>query len=89
MKYISHGHQQCLLEGGAAIENIRVDPKEISKIELRLLCAAFLDAAMKFYEDPANIVGYETWLAERKGGTAHGQKDGGEAAAGLPDASAG
>jgi len=51
---------------------IRVIPSSIPKIEVRVLCAAFLEAVLRFYEDPENVAGFETWLNERKGGNVNG-----------------
>lgn len=53
---------------------IRVIPELIPRVEKKLLCATFLDAAIRFYEEPENRAAYEKWRME-KGGQADGQKD--------------
>lgn len=67
---------------------VKIVVLEIPDIELRLLCATFLDAAMAFYEDENNRQRFEQWLAGQKGG-ANGQEDGCKAAAGLSEPFAG
>lgn len=42
-------------------------------MEKKLLCATFLEAAIRFYEDPANTEAYERWRMG-KGGQADGKK---------------
>ena len=44
----------------------------IPKVEVRVLCATFLEAVLRFYENPENVAGFERWLIERKGGNADG-----------------
>ena len=51
---------------------IEINPSSIPKIEARVLCAAFLEAVLRFYEDPENVAGFEMWLNERKGGNVDG-----------------
>lgn len=53
---------------------VRVIPKTIPRMEQKLLCATFLDAVLRFYEKPENMVAFEAWRAE-KGGSVNGQKD--------------
>lgn len=53
---------------------IRIIPNTIPQMEKNLLCATFLDAAIRFYEEPENRVAYEKWRMG-KGGQADGQKD--------------
>ena len=53
---------------------VRVIPKTIPRMEQKLLCATFLDAVLRFYENPENMVAFEAWRAE-KGGSVDGQKD--------------
>ncbi len=36
-------------------------------IEKRLLCSTFLESIKTFYEDPANMRGFEAWQQKRKG----------------------
>ena len=52
---------------------VRVIPKTIPRMEQKLLCATFLEAVLRFYEDPENMAAFETWRAE-KGGSVNGQK---------------
>ena len=53
-------------------ETIKIVPSLMPKIEVRVLCAAFLEAVLRFYEDPENAAGFELWLNEREGGNADG-----------------
>ncbi len=53
---------------------IRIIPSTIPRMEQRILCAAFLEAALRFYENPANRVAFERWRIG-KGGQTDGQKD--------------
>ena len=53
---------------------VRVIPKTIPSMEQKLLCATFLEAVLRFYENPENMVAFEAWHAE-KGGSVNGQKD--------------
>ena len=48
--------------------DIKINPTLIPKLELRVLCAAFLEATLKFYENPENQAGFERWQTKRKGG---------------------
>ena len=53
-------------------ENIKINPALIPKIEARVLCATFLEAVLRFYEDPENAAGFQSWLTEREGGNVDG-----------------
>lgn len=53
---------------------VRVIPKTIPHMEQKLLCATFLEAILRFYENPENMAAFEVWCAE-KGGSVNGQKD--------------
>ena len=52
-------------------------------MEQKILCATFLEAALRFYKDPKNEAAFQKWHMG-KGGTAYGQKDSGEAAERIP-----
>jgi len=43
-------------------------------MEKQILCATFLDAVLRFYEDPENMAAFEQWRME-KGGKPYGQKN--------------
>ena len=45
----------------SAIHTIRIIPSTIPRMEQKILCAAFLEAALRFYEDPANQAAFEKW----------------------------
>lgn len=62
---------------------IQIIPELIPRVEQKILCATFLEAVLRFYEDPKNQDAFERWRAG-KGGNAIGQTDSGAAAAGLP-----
>ena len=70
--------------GDIEIDPIRVIPEAIPRMEKKLLCAAFLEAVIRFYEVPENMVAYEEWRAG-KGGRAFGEKNGGGTASGISD----
>jgi len=53
---------------------VRVIPKTIPRVEQKFLCATFLEAVLRFYENPENMAAFEVWRAE-KGGSVNGQKD--------------
>jgi hypothetical protein len=42
-------------------------------MEKQLLCATFLEAVIRFYENPENMRAFERWRAE-KGGSSHGSE---------------
>ncbi len=48
--------------------NIHINPKTIPKTETKLLCAVFLDAVIRFYEDPVNKENFRIWSAEKGDG---------------------
>lgn len=49
------------------MEHIKINIAAIPKIEVKLLCAAFLEDIKRFYEDPVNNAAFEKWMAEREG----------------------
>jgi len=67
------------------IIDIKIDATQIPEVELRVLCAAFLDGVKRFYDCPENVAGFEQWLEKRKGGETVGQEDGGKTPAGIPE----
>ena len=56
-------------------QNVKINTSLIPKIEVSVLCAAFLEATMKFYENDENKAGFEKWLKEREGGGIDEQSD--------------
>mgnify|MGYP003310993784 CR=1 FL=1 len=48
---------------------VKITPSLIPGAEKQLLCATFLEAVIRFYENPDNMRAFERWRAE-KGGTA-------------------
>ena len=44
-----------------AASDVRIDPKEIPNMEMKLLCATILDAVIRFYKEPKNIAAFEKW----------------------------
>ena len=64
---------------------IKIDTTLIPRLEARILCAAFLEAVLRFYENPANVAGFERRLTEREGGIADGQADRASAPAGVSE----
>ncbi len=46
-----------------AVSDVRIDPKEIPKIEMKLLCATILDAVIRFYKEPENMAAFQKWHA--------------------------
>lgn len=52
---------------------VRIIPKTISQVEQKILCATFLEAVLRFYDDPANTVAFERWRMEERRKT-HGQE---------------
>lgn len=66
-----------------ANSSIRIIPETIPRVEQKILCAAFLEAVIRFYEVSENRESFEQWRTG-KGETAVGQKDSGYAAAGIP-----
>jgi hypothetical protein len=53
-----------------ADNTIQIIPKAIPYVEQKILCATFLEAVFRFYENPANEAAFERWCTE-KGGVAH------------------
>lgn len=49
---------------------VKVVPESIPVMEQKILCAAFLDAILRFYEDPKNMAACERHIG--KGGPADG-----------------
>lgn len=43
---------------------IKINPEEISKVDMQLLCMTFLDAIKEFYKDPENQRKFEEWKKE-------------------------
>ena len=62
---------------------VRIIPSLIPDMEKQLLCATFLEAVIRFYEDPENMLSFERWC-EQKGGSAYGSKGSGDAAREIP-----
>lgn len=58
-------HQEVFLMGSA----VKITPSLIPGTEKQLLCATFLEAVIRFYEDPENMRAFEVWR-RKKGGTA-------------------
>ena len=48
---------------------VKINPNLIPSMEKQLLCATFLEAVIRFYENPENMRAFEAWR-RRKGGTA-------------------
>ena len=46
-----------------AVSDVRIDPKEIPDMEMKLLCATILDAVIRFYKEPENMSAFEKWQA--------------------------
>lgn len=46
-----------------AVSDVRIDPKEIPDMEMKLLCATILDAVIRFYKEPENMAAFEEWQA--------------------------
>lgn len=53
---------------------IRINPKKIPNVEIKLLCATFLDATIRFYDNQNNDIAFRKWLAE-KGEDVYGSKN--------------
>ena len=58
---------------------VRVIPALIPSVEKQLLCATFLEAVIRFYENPENMRSFEQWRNE-KGGSVYGSEGSGNAA---------
>ena len=52
---------------------VRIKPNLIPSMEKQLLCATFLEAVIRFYENPDNMRAFERWRAE-KGGSSYGSE---------------
>ena len=62
---------KTILNDGINIKStVEVVPESIPVMEQNILCAAFLDAILRFYEDPENVAAYERHTG--KGGLADG-----------------
>ena len=48
-----------------AVSHVRIDPKEIPNMEMKLLCATILDAVIRFYKEPENMAAFQKWHAEK------------------------
>ena len=48
-----------------AVSDVRIDPKEIPNMEMKLLCATILDAVIRFYKEPENVAAFEKWQTEK------------------------
>ena len=48
---------------------VKISPSLIPGAEKQLLCATFLEAVIRFYENEDNMRAFEAWR-RRKGGTA-------------------
>ena len=62
-------------------QNIKINTSLIPKIEVSVLCATFLDAVLKFYENDENLAGFEAWIKEREGESVYEQDDSSKVAA--------
>ena len=61
--------------GGVQIgRTVRINPSLIPSVEKNLLCATFLEAVIRFYEDPQNMRAFEAWRSE-KGGSVNGSEN--------------
>ncbi len=58
---------------------VRVIPTLIPSIEKQLLCATFLEAVIRFYENPENMRSFERWC-NKKGGCVYGSEGSGNVA---------
>ena len=52
---------------------VQINPNLIPSMEKQLLCATFLEAVIRFYEDPKNMQAFEKWRSE-KGGKSYGSE---------------
>ena len=58
---------------------VRIIPNLIPTMEKQLLCATFLEAVIRFYQNPENRQAFERWRNE-KGGSVYGSEGSGDAA---------
>ena len=49
----------------AVPDNPRFDLSQIGEADRHNLCATFLDAVQRFFDDPANIARFEKWQQEQ------------------------
>ena len=52
---------------------VKINPNLILGMEKQLLCATFLEAVIRFYENPENMRAFKKWRTE-KGGSSHGSE---------------
>jgi hypothetical protein len=71
--------------GMDSYQKTRMDASLIPKIEAQVLFADFLEAVLRFYENPENTADFERWLNERKGGNVDGEKISSTAPAVIPE----
>lgn len=64
-------HLKLLKEVSENDIKIRINPKEIPSMEKKLLCATFLDAVIRFYQNTNNELAFRKWY-EEKGGKVNG-----------------
>ena len=72
-----------LQEVMSAQSKVKVIPQWIPQTEKQLLCATFLEAVIRFYEDSENLRAFEAWR-EEKGGNANRPQRSGNAAEAIP-----
>ncbi len=46
---------------------VRIDPNQIPTMEAKLLYATFLEAVIRFYENPIHAQEFEKWRTEKGG----------------------
>lgn len=63
-----------VLEVKNANPTVRINPNLIPSVEKTLLCATFLEAVIRFYQNPDNLQAFEEWCI-RKGDNAYGSKN--------------
>lgn len=75
--FYSKSHQIVDLRRRAIADNtVQIIPQTIPRVEQKILCATFLEAVFRFYENPANEAAFEQWCIE-KGGVAYAKTDSG------------
>ena len=62
------------MEVNAISVTVQIKPNLIPNMEKQLLCATFLEAVIRFYEDPKNMQAFEKWHSE-KGGKLYGSEN--------------
>ncbi|MEG2678503.1 MAG: hypothetical protein RR949_01115 [Oscillospiraceae bacterium] len=50
----------------STLEQVKLIPGEIPKMEVRLLASTVLEAVERFYKDPVHEQAFQTWLAKRQ-----------------------